>query len=687
MSIKKKIALPALLAVLLFVATVAAPAAGLSQASAAEFPNDEFLEDWNKIPQYIESYGEAWELVRGFRNEIRNWTNDEIGGVLAPLVNALELNVDEKNQLISLFRDLANLSYDSQASELDEIRTKYNAFIQQIVTRINPAVNDLTINEIYEFTVRLKDETLGRIRNLSIPDLINLLNNSQAQLQFVQDTLNKVIDELENNDVSVILSNNDVYNATISVLRNIQSKLFQDSGGGGLPGGGGGGVGGGGVGAPLPLPALNDLNNKIDELKNKLATATPAEKQQLIKQAISAAIETIQSLNAFDPSMKSVSNGTVTINAGGDQLKNVINELAKAINKLKEFLKAAGAEDQAPAFVLTIDVGAVSESNIDFRLAADIVKLATDTGLAGVALRANGLGATIPLGGEFSGEIRFKVGSKDASEANVATSLKLASKVYDFALSVNGRPLTEFEQPILIRIPLINLSGVDKELLSVAKIVDGKFVFYGGYVEGDAIVEARDTFSSYVVVENKVAFNDTGRVQSWAGRQIEVMAAKGAIEGKAAGVFAPHDNVTRAEFAKMLVKALDLEHAKATENFADVKATDWFAPYVAAAVKHGIIQGRSSTVFDPHAKITRAEMATMIARALKVKYNLKGAADPDAALRFSDADRIPAALKDGVAFAAENGLILGYQGKFNPNDNATRAEAAVVLYRTFHFKV
>lgn len=67
----------------------------------------------------------------------------------------------------------------------------------------------------------------------------------------------------------------------------------------------------------------------------------------------------------------------------------------------------------------------------------------------------------------------------------------------------------------------------------------------------------------------------------------------------------------------MLIRALNLENNSAVQSFSDVSSTAWYAPYVAVAAEKGIITGRSAVKFDPNATITRAEMATMISRALK----------------------------------------------------------------------
>jgi len=100
-------------------------------------------------------------------------------------------------------------------------------------------------------------------------------------------------------------------------------------------------------------------------------------------------------------------------------------------------------------------------------------------------------------------------------------------------------------------------------------------------------------------------------------------------------------------------------------------------------VNSGIVAGRSNTDFDPNTSITRAEMATMAANALKTIRGFKSVIDVDAAVSiFSDATVINSALKPGVAIAVRDNLMVGFpSGKFEPNAVSTRAQAAIVLYR------
>ncbi|AZN38594.1 S-layer homology domain-containing protein [Paenibacillus albus] len=432
-------------------------------------------------------------------------------------------------------------------------------------------------------------------------------------------------------------------------------------------------VGGGGV-VTDPNGALNQLK----ALKDKIANATGEEKEKLIKEAIAKALEAINAISTIDLSKDVVIvDGKATVNVNSIVVSKVTNDISDIVAALKD--AAPGAESRLPKINVTFQAGKVDSKDITFNVDAVGVKNITGAGLYGAKFAVNGFSANLPVSQAKNGAVGFNV----KNSVPAASTLKAVSDSYDFNLTVDGTAVHQFSQPVEISIPVTLPAGVDKDLLSV---YDGK-TFFGGVYHDGVITENRDHFSSYVVVENKVAFNDISKVKAWAGRQIEVMAAKGAIQGRASGAFVPNGEVTRAEFAKMLVQALDLDNVLAQEGFSDVNATDWFAPYVAAASEAGIIKGRTATSFAPKATITRAEMAVMVARALEATKGVKASAGDLKALEaFKDANAISASLKDGVAFAANNGLVVGDKGKFNPNATATRAQAAVIIYRAFNFK-
>jgi beta-glucosidase len=70
----------------------------------------------------------------------------------------------------------------------------------------------------------------------------------------------------------------------------------------------------------------------------------------------------------------------------------------------------------------------------------------------------------------------------------------------------------------------------------------------------------------------------------------------------------------------------------------------------------------------------------MISRALKLT-KATTASDDSVLNKFTDAGEIPGSLKSDISIAVNEGLIIGSNGKFNPNGSATRAESTVVISR------
>lgn len=165
----------------------------------------------------------------------------------------------------------------------------------------------------------------------------------------------------------------------------------------------------------------------------------------------------------------------------------------------------------------------------------------------------------------------------------------------------------------------------------------------------------------------------------WAAPAIYQLAAKGIISGKTKDQFFPNDPLTRAEFATLLVRSLNLPlENSSTPIFQDVGKDHWAFPYIQTAYKNHLVSGISQTKFGPDAQISRQDMAVMIINALKVGQV------PDALLQsmlnYSDTAEIADYARKAVAASAFLGVMSGYpDGRFQPQENATRAAAASVI--------
>ncbi len=192
---------------------------------------------------------------------------------------------------------------------------------------------------------------------------------------------------------------------------------------------------------------------------------------------------------------------------------------------------------------------------------------------------------------------------------------------------------------------------------------------------GAAIVENKTEIPD--VKEEFVRYNDIDSV-TWAATAINELTKEGIVSGDGNGTFRPNDNVTREEFAKMLVSALDMVDENASCGFDDVGKNDWFYKYVASAYTAGIVNGISETEFGVKRNITRQEMAAMSARALE-RY--KKAAEIRTGITFEDDEMIADWAKGAVDTLYRAGIMSGTDGgNFEPEKIATRAQAAVVIY-------
>lgn len=129
----------------------------------------------------------------------------------------------------------------------------------------------------------------------------------------------------------------------------------------------------------------------------------------------------------------------------------------------------------------------------------------------------------------------------------------------------------------------------------------------------------------------------------------------------------------------MLVRVLGVK-PEGKAGFADIAAGKWYASYVAAASRLGIVKGRSDTAFAPNDPISREEMAVMIIRAHEVKKGLTVQAAAQE-LTFADRSQISKWAAESVIAAAELKLVQGKpDGSFAPKGKMTRAESAQVIY-------
>lgn len=284
----------------------------------------------------------------------------------------------------------------------------------------------------------------------------------------------------------------------------------------------------------------------------------------------------------------------------------------------------------------------------------------------------------------------------NVSELSLKETEKLISKVFEFTKDVSGN----FLKDVTIILPF------DKDSVDTAKY--GVFICYynesakewvklkkqniyysAGRVSGDiehftkfAVLAIEKEQSPTIKQETgltDVATNIATTVAAtdiaghWAKADIDRLVNMGAITGYPDNTFRPENPITRAEFATVLVKALDLPQTSG-KTFDDT-AGHWASSDISTTVAYGIVIGYDEFTFGPDDQITREEIAAMVIRG----KNLPAAA---AANDFIDSYNISPWAESVVAAASANGIIGGYpDNSFSPLSNATKAEAATMIAR------
>ena len=189
-------------------------------------------------------------------------------------------------------------------------------------------------------------------------------------------------------------------------------------------------------------------------------------------------------------------------------------------------------------------------------------------------------------------------------------------------------------------------------------------------------------FSQLAYAEES-AFSDMA-TDHWAYDAVMTMSDLGIISGYSDGTFKPNNPITRAEFATVMVLALDLEiNPNATSTFVDMADSHWVVPYVDASKQY--LTGYSTstgTKFKPDDNAVREDMAVAIVKARSLDVS---SADESYLNAYNDENNIDGNLRKYVGAAIKHGIMIGsVEGDkkvFNPKDVLTRAEAAVLLLK------
>jgi len=180
------------------------------------------------------------------------------------------------------------------------------------------------------------------------------------------------------------------------------------------------------------------------------------------------------------------------------------------------------------------------------------------------------------------------------------------------------------------------------------------------------------------VISHKVSassFQDLNEIDRFYN-EIVYLYEQGIITGYSDTIFKPNAPVSRAEVAIMLGRAIGVEGEQKDTSFIDVSKSMKSSGYISALKHAGIISGYGGNEFKPYSKVSRGEMAIMLAKAFELNEEAP----------YTFADMAPSmASFDYTKLILQAGITFGYpDGTYRAAENVNRAEFAAFVARALN---
>ncbi|WP_245589966.1 S-layer homology domain-containing protein [Caldanaerobius polysaccharolyticus] len=300
-------------------------------------------------------------------------------------------------------------------------------------------------------------------------------------------------------------------------------------------------------------------------------------------------------------------------------------------------------------------------------------KIIVKSGFVSVAISKNSLDLS-----DVNGNIKISI--KDNGKYDKMSGFTPVTNAFDVLIKAGNEDVKILKPlEITLDVPASGINDLRKAGIYSYNESAGKWEYIGGKIDKDSNTITFKAYNSsiYAAFEYNKTFEDIKN--HWAKDAIEVLASRHVVQGIDGRNFAPDKAVTRAEFVTMVTRLLGIQEKAYKGEFIDIKSGDWYANEIEAAYEAGIILGDGKRM-KPNDYITREEMAAI---SMRVFGKLTSYDEEQLSkTTFADDDRVSDWAKKAVANAKKAGIMEGVSGNlFVPKKNATRAEAAVVIYR------
>ncbi len=362
----------------------------------------------------------------------------------------------------------------------------------------------------------------------------------------------------------------------------------------------------------------------------------------------------------------------VKIGQGGEigeaQLKGIKESLPGALQKIQAEINLEGLS--LPRAV-RVSARADVRGSGGFTLSLDALKA-----LSGID--------TLYVFDESGAVLGFDTAALPEGLSRLLVRMKKIGEGFDLSFEDGqGAEVTQLTAPVTVILP-----PVSKDVESQAAFMglgDGAVFAGGGFdplMQGVSFKTSRP--GRYSVQALSSGIKDIGKGEAELFRAASYLALRGVFDVKE-GDFRAEDPMSRADLTAMLAKLFLTDETGGETSFADIRKTDWFFPYVAAAERLGLVRGMSEQSFMPNRQADRQEAYSIAARILAAKKkhaNRQSAAD--VLTKMPDLNEVSPWAEKEIAFCISSGLApLSAGDPFFPLRPMTRGEAAVMACRLY----
>lgn len=609
-------------------------------------------ENVNELKDIVLAWEETYKddlkaIAESFKAESSN-VPEEWNAVITALKNDIyEAFPEEKENLINALKEPTAHKAFELALDVHKV------LLDNLIVKEKNAAKDLEFSfdkeKVYEAVAAIENEYINEAYRL--PEDIDLDDTLDDTIAVIHEYYSAVKDDLQKelSDIGIEISNDFIAKVVKTLVKESNYHPYKEPD------------------TPTPKPTPGDGGRPV----------TPPSKPELP-----------------EPTVPEDENEAASLTLGEDHINvktkdgvaNISLDSKVGVNAVESLRENAGDDREA---VLNLNLNHVKTGDINLELSDEIIK-ALETNKVSLNIVLNDMEILVPF--DALANVEIGKGAKVVLKKEDVTKLVQDSvedyqdvkKAIDLTLEIIiGNDVTqvkEFKSPITVTVEVKGLWNRDRLAAYYLNEEDNTLEFITGKIKDNKLVMKLNHFSKYLMIESTKTFTDI--TNHWGKLYIESMAAKNVVGGYSDGSFRPNNNVTRAEFSKMILEGLEVELVEYKGEFKDVKANDWHAGYLATMKKLGLAEGYGDGTYRPDQYITRAEIAVILSNVIDVEV---AEDEIDTLLdQFTDKANIPAWAKEAIAKVVKAKVMVGSNNKFSPSNNTTRAESATTIYRIYN---